>query len=171
MPRRFTRAPCPPSPCRQGRASRIMLNGVSVARRTFAKPPAVMTSRSFASPAWCAERRTNLLGQGGRHADHRRGGIEQPAHRVEVLLDAVAGHRLDDHPRTIRLERAADMSGRAGRIAHIVQAVEEGYPGPEPVAESILRRAHFKTDILEHVTCESAPVRRGRLDRAVRWKS
>ena len=31
---------------RTGRASRIILNGVSVARRT------VLTSRSFASPAW-----------------------------------------------------------------------------------------------------------------------
>jgi hypothetical protein len=50
---RFTRAPCPPSPYRQGRASRIILNGVSVARRILVKPPAVMTSRSLASPA-CA---------------------------------------------------------------------------------------------------------------------
>ena len=37
----------------QGRASRIMLNGVSVARRILVKPPVVMTSRSLASPA-CA---------------------------------------------------------------------------------------------------------------------
>jgi hypothetical protein len=37
---------------RQGRASRIMLNGVSAARRTLEKPPLTMTSRSFASPAW-----------------------------------------------------------------------------------------------------------------------
>jgi hypothetical protein len=37
----------------QGRASRIMLKGVSVARRTLRKPPPVITSRSFASPA-CA---------------------------------------------------------------------------------------------------------------------
>jgi acyl-CoA synthetase (NDP forming) len=36
-----------------GRASRIMLNGVSVARCTLRKPPAVMTSRNLASPA-CA---------------------------------------------------------------------------------------------------------------------
>jgi len=36
---------------RQSRASRIILNGVSAARLTEAKPPAVMTSRSFASPA------------------------------------------------------------------------------------------------------------------------
>ncbi len=35
------------------RASRIMLNGVSAALRTVPNPPAVITSRSFASPA-CA---------------------------------------------------------------------------------------------------------------------
>lgn len=35
----------------QCRASRIILNGVSAARLTEAKPPAVMTFRSFASPA------------------------------------------------------------------------------------------------------------------------
>jgi len=35
----------------QRRASKIILNGVSVARLTEAKPPAVMTSRNFASPA------------------------------------------------------------------------------------------------------------------------
>jgi hypothetical protein len=36
----------------QGRASRIMLNGVSVARRMCVKPPFAITSCSFASPAW-----------------------------------------------------------------------------------------------------------------------
>ena len=35
----------------QSRASKIILNGVCVARLTEAKPPAVMTSRSVASPA------------------------------------------------------------------------------------------------------------------------
>ena len=35
----------------QGRASKIILNGVSVARLTVAKPPLTITSRSFASPA------------------------------------------------------------------------------------------------------------------------
>ena len=38
-----------------GRASRIMLKGVSAARRTLEKPPFWMTSRSFVSPA-CAPR-------------------------------------------------------------------------------------------------------------------
>src|ERR1700750_1453813 len=37
----------------QARASRIMLKGVSAARRMFPKPPAPITSRSLASPA-CA---------------------------------------------------------------------------------------------------------------------
>jgi hypothetical protein len=36
----------------QGRASRIMLTGVSAARRTRLKPPALITSASFACPAW-----------------------------------------------------------------------------------------------------------------------
>src|SRR5882672_9076139 len=36
---------------RYGRASRTMLNGVSVARRTRPKPPPAMTSRNLASPA------------------------------------------------------------------------------------------------------------------------
>lgn len=36
----------------QGRASRIMLKGVSVARRTVLNPAASTTSLSLASPAW-----------------------------------------------------------------------------------------------------------------------
>src|SRR6266850_1122793 len=36
----------------QGRASKIKLNGVCVARRNWEKPPAVTTSRSRFSPAW-----------------------------------------------------------------------------------------------------------------------
>lgn len=39
-------------PARYGRASRIRLNGVSVARRKRVNPPAVTTCRSRSSPAW-----------------------------------------------------------------------------------------------------------------------
>jgi hypothetical protein len=42
-----------PPPRTYKRASNTMLNGVAVARRISRKPPAVMTSRSLASPA-CA---------------------------------------------------------------------------------------------------------------------
>lgn len=42
-----------PPPRAYERASNTILNGVAVARRMLRKPPALMTSRSFASPA-CA---------------------------------------------------------------------------------------------------------------------
>src|SRR5207248_6712865 len=41
----------------QARASRIMLKGVSVARRKRLKPPALATSRNLASPAWAPSAR------------------------------------------------------------------------------------------------------------------
>jgi TfoX/Sxy family transcriptional regulator of competence genes len=44
-------------PLGYGLASRIMLNGVSVARRTRVKPPCLMTSASRASPAWAPSAR------------------------------------------------------------------------------------------------------------------
>src|ERR1700731_3204684 len=54
-----------------GRACKTMLKGVSVARLTLWKPPALITSQTRASLA-CAGRRTDLLRQRGRHADHHR---------------------------------------------------------------------------------------------------
>jgi hypothetical protein len=39
-----------------------MLNGVSVARLTLRKPPAVMTSRKFRLAGLCTERGADLLG-------------------------------------------------------------------------------------------------------------
>jgi len=52
----------------QGRASKIILKGVSVARLTLLKPPAPMTSRNFASPA-CAPRAapTSCASEVGTH--------------------------------------------------------------------------------------------------------
>jgi hypothetical protein len=64
-------APARSPPWFYGRACKTMLKGVSVARLTLWKPPAPITSRTRASPA-CAGRRTDLLGQRGRHADHHR---------------------------------------------------------------------------------------------------
>src|SRR6202040_3500659 len=59
------------------------------------------------------------------NADHRRGSIKKPANRIEVLLDVVARHRLDDHPGAIGLQRLPDVRGGADRIAHVVQTIEE----------------------------------------------
>src|SRR2546429_690197 len=62
-------APDPrPDSCAYGRASRIMLNGVSAARLTLWNPPAVITSRRRASPA-CAPSaaRTSCDSEVGTH--------------------------------------------------------------------------------------------------------
>ena len=52
--------------------------------------------------------------------------VEDAADRVEVVLDAVVGERLDDHPGAVGGQRLAHVRGGADRVAHVVQAVEEG---------------------------------------------
>src|SRR6202035_903702 len=64
-------APARSPPWFYGRACKTLLKGASVARLTLWKPPAPITSRTRASPA-CAGRRTDLLRQRGRQADHHR---------------------------------------------------------------------------------------------------
>ena len=76
-----------------------------------------------------AERQPDLLGQRARRAQQRRERVVGPPDRVEVVLDAVAGRRLDDHPGAVGRQRAADVAGRADRVAHVVQAVEHASPG------------------------------------------
>src|SRR5207245_3994123 len=74
------------------------------------------------------------LRTGGRHADERGERVVDPAHRVEVLRQRVAGQRLDDQPGAVRVERLPDVPGRADRIAHVVQAVERGPTTTFPAA-------------------------------------
>ena len=72
-----------------------------------------------------AQGQADFLGARGGRADQRRGRVEDAAHRVEVVLDAVAGERLDDHPGAVGRERLAHVPRGADRVAHVVQAVEE----------------------------------------------
>ena len=106
------------------RASYTRLNGVSAARRKRLKPA---RRDDVADPRLARlrpEREADLLGQRRRRAQQRREPVERPPHRVQVVLDAVARVRLDDHPRPIRRERRANVPGCADRVAHVVQAVE-----------------------------------------------
>src|SRR6202011_2053128 len=110
------------------RACKTMLKGVSVARLTLWKPPAPITSQTRASLA-CAGRRTDLLRQRGRHADHHRTRVIKVGRPVQIVFEAVACHRLDDHPRAVRLWRLSHAPARRpGRPYRPCRAetVEEG---------------------------------------------
>ena len=95
-------------------------SGVSAARRTAPKPPACSTSRSAASPAWVPEPGAAGLRQRAGRAHERGEPVVEPADRVEVVLDPVAGVGLDEHAgaaggeRRRRVARGA-RAGRRGR--------------------------------------------------------
>ena len=71
-----------------------------------------------------AERESDLLRERRRRAQQRRERIVGTSHRVEVLLHAVAGVRLDDHPRAVGAQRQADVARGPDRVAHVMQAIE-----------------------------------------------
>ena len=103
-----------------------MLNGVAAALRTREKPPSRTTSLSRFSPACAPSAAPTSWLSDGRHADVGRARIVDAPDRVEVVGEAVARHRLDQHQRAVGLQRLADMRDRADRIAHVVQRVEHG---------------------------------------------
>ena len=60
-----------------------------------------------------------------RDADQRRAGIEEPPDRVEVVLGPLARLRLHQHERPVGCQRLADVARRRGRIAQVVERVED----------------------------------------------
>ena len=85
------------------------------------------TAFSRASPRLRAERQPDLLRQRAGRAQQRRERVVRAPDRVEVVLDRVAGPRLDDHPRAAGRERGPHLARDARRVAHVVQAVERGH--------------------------------------------
>src|SRR5690606_11475064 len=57
---------------------------------------------------------------------HRRGRVVDPPYGVQVVGDAVVGERLDQHPDAVVVDRFTHVPRRPHRVAHVVQAVEEG---------------------------------------------
>ena len=105
-----------------------------------------------------AERRSGLLRERGRHANHRGGRVVQAADRVEVVLQPVA----PSAPRSSRFRPAsalAHMRRRTGRVAHVMQTIEEG--DEVVAARKGLRRADLEADISGAPCCLacSAPPR------------
>ena len=101
-----------------------MLNGVSAARRKRVNPPPVDDLADARLAGLGAEREPDVLRQRRRRAQQRREAVVGAADGVEVVLDAVAGGRLDDHPGAVGREHLADVPRGADRVAHVVQAVE-----------------------------------------------
>ena len=100
------------------------MKGVSVARRKRVKPAGGDDLAQARLAGLRAEPEADLLRQRGGRADQRRGAVVDAADRVEVVLDLVAGERLDDQPRAVVVERAEHVARSADRVAHVVQAVE-----------------------------------------------
>src|SRR5262249_59724012 len=73
-----------------------------------------------------AEGEPDLLRQRGRRAHQGRDRVEDATHRVEVVLDVVVGERLDQEPGPVLVEGSAYVARRAHRVAHVVEAIEEG---------------------------------------------
>ena len=71
-----------------------------------------------------AERERALLRERARRGEQRREAVVGAAERREVVLDAVAGGGLDDQPRPVAVEPLVHVARGAGRVAHVVQAVE-----------------------------------------------
>ena len=99
-------------------------------------PEAALLHDDLAQPRFTglrAERRP-ALGQGDRDAHQRGSPVIHPADGIEVVLEAIARERLDDHAMTVGLERLPSVAGGSGRIGHVVQAVEEGHEVELPFA-------------------------------------
>ena len=87
--------------CGHGRASNTRLNGVSAARRKRLEAAGLHDVADPRLAGLGAERQPDLLRERRRRAQQRREPVVRAADRVEVVLDAVAGVGLDDHPRAV----------------------------------------------------------------------
>jgi len=74
---------------------------------------------------------------------------------LKVVLEAVARARLDDHPGAVGPQRLPDVRGRALRIAHVVQAVEER-DEVVVLAREVLRRRDDEADAVGHASRSAA---------------
>src|SRR5690606_19633534 len=79
--------------------------------------------------------------------DHGRGRVVETTDRIEIVLQAVTGYGLDDHPGPIRLQRFANVGCSTGRIAHVMQAIE-ARDEVEILAREILRKSHLEPRII-----------------------
>src|SRR3954451_17865049 len=90
-----------------------------------------------------AEAEADLLGQRARCADDRGQAVVGPSDRVEVVLEGIAGVALDQEQCAVRGQALTDVAGRADRVTHVVQGVEEAHQ-VVAVAGEVLGRGHLE---------------------------
>src|SRR5712691_13404775 len=94
-----------------------------------------------------AERGADLLRQRRWHANHGRCRVVQTPHRIEILVETIAGHRLADHPGSVVLQGLAYVGGGARGVTHVVQAIEARHE-IEVLAGIILGEAHLEARVV-----------------------
>ena len=134
---------------RHGRTSKTLLNGVGRREPEAAEPGGHGDVADPGRAGLGAERRADRLRQRGRRAQQRREAVVGPAHGVEVVLDPVAGGRLDEQPHAVGGEGLVHPLGRADRVAHVVQGVERGHEVVARAAE-LRGRGHLEVDPVVH---------------------
>ncbi len=97
-----------------------------------------------------------VLGERAGDAQERGERVVDTADLVEVVGHSVAGGGLDDHPGAVRREHLPDVTCRADRVAHVVQAVEAGHQVVWAAAES-LRRRDVEPDLAAYIDATVAP--------------
>ena len=127
------------------RSSSTMLKGVSVARRHRVNPASERTAFSLLY-GLRSKREPNLLAERSRCADHRREAVIYPSDRIKILNQRIPRKGLHNHEGPIRIEGSLDVRGRADRVAHVVEGVENRRKSVA-VAGKILRRGRAELDI------------------------
>ena len=99
---------------------------VGVAYGTFATAAGVPGHYAATQPGTASVSfRASAPGRAASELHQERGrGVEDAAHRIEIVLKPVMGERLDDHPYAVRREGFADVAACADRVPHVVQTVE-----------------------------------------------
>src|SRR5579859_4830767 len=104
----------------------------------------------------------DLLRQRRRYAGHCRNRIGDASARTEIFLRRVARERLHQHPGSVRLERALNVSCSSHRIAEIVQQIKARHQVEIPSGK-VLSCGHLESDVADAAT--RARTLRGMLDR------
>src|SRR5262249_45765914 len=90
-------------------------------------PPEARVGQDLAQPCLSrlgAQREAHLLAERRGCAEQRRRAVVEASDRIEVVLEPIVRHGLDEHPGPPGSERLAHMARGSDRIAHVVEAVE-----------------------------------------------